>query len=53
VTADAMYDATKIKKYNRRKRIKSNIPVNKINWKKKKRGRPNIIFRNCNVSNNN
>ena len=40
VTADAMYDTAKIRKYNRRRGIKSNIPVNKRNRKKKKRGRP-------------
>lgn len=40
VTADAMYDTAKIRKYNRRREIKSNIPVNKRNRKKKKRGRP-------------
>jgi transposase len=40
VTADGMYDTAKIRKYNRRRGIKSNIPVNKRNQKKKKRGRP-------------
>ncbi len=40
VTADAMYDTAEIRKYNRRRGIKSNIPVNKRNQKKKKRGRP-------------
>ncbi|RPJ71897.1 MAG: IS4/IS5 family transposase [Alphaproteobacteria bacterium] len=40
VTADGMYDTAKIRKYNRRRGIKSNIPVNKRNEKKKKRGRP-------------
>jgi hypothetical protein len=35
-----MYDAAKIRKYNRKRGIKSNIPVNKRNKKKKKRGRP-------------
>jgi hypothetical protein len=40
VTADAMYNTAKIRKYNRKKGIKSNIPVNKRNWKKKKKGRP-------------
>ena len=34
VTADAMYDTADIRKYNRR-RIKSNIPVNTRNRKKK------------------
>jgi predicted transcriptional regulator len=40
VTADGMYDTAKIRKYNRKRGIKSNIPVNKRNQKKKKRGRP-------------
>jgi len=42
VTADAMYDAAKIRKYNRKRGIKSNIPVNLRNQKKgkKKVGRP-------------
>jgi hypothetical protein len=40
VTADAMYDTAKIRKYNRKRGIKSNIPVNKRNRKKKKGGRP-------------
>ena len=40
VTADAMYDTAKIRKYNRKRGIKSNIPVNKRNRKKEKRGRP-------------
>lgn len=40
VTADGMYDTAKIRKYNRKRGIKSNIPVNKRNRKKKKRGRP-------------
>ncbi|AKB31748.1 putative IS1648 transposase [Methanosarcina siciliae HI350] len=35
-----MYDTAKIRKYNRRRGIKSNIPVNKRNRKKKKIGRP-------------
>nr|WP_052730770.1 IS5/IS1182 family transposase [Methanosarcina horonobensis] len=40
VTADGMYDTTKIRKYNRKRGIKSNISVNKRNRKKKKIGRP-------------
>ena len=40
VTADGMYDTAKIRKYNRKRGIKSNIPVNKRNRKKRKRGRP-------------
>jgi len=35
-----MSDTAKIRKYNRRRRIKSNIPVNNRNERKKKRGRP-------------
>ena len=40
MTADGMYDTAKIRKYNRKRGIKSNIPVNKINQKNKKRRRP-------------
>ena len=42
VTADAMYDTAKIRKYNRKRGMKSNIPVNLRNQKKgkKKVGRP-------------
>jgi hypothetical protein len=40
VSADAIYDTAKIRKYNRKRGIKSNIPVNRRNQKKKKRGRP-------------
>ena len=40
MTADGMYDTAKIRKYNRKRGIRSNIPVNKRNRKKKKRGRP-------------
>ena len=42
VTADAMYDTAKIRKYNRKRGIKSNIPVNLRNQRKgkKKVGRP-------------
>ena len=35
-----MYDTAKIRKYNQKRGIKSNIPVNKRNQKNKKRGRP-------------
>jgi len=35
-----MYDAAKIREYNRKRGIKSNIPVNIRKQKKKKRGRP-------------
>ncbi|AKB54777.1 putative IS1648 transposase [Methanosarcina barkeri 227] len=34
-----MCDTAKIRKYNRKRGIKSNIPVNKRNRKNKKRGR--------------
>jgi hypothetical protein len=37
VTAHGIYDTAKIRKYNRKKGIKSNIPVNKGNQKKRKR----------------
>ncbi|MGA9187805.1 MAG: transposase [Methanosarcina sp.] len=40
VTADGMYDTAKIRKYNRKRERKFNIPVNKRNQRKKKRGRP-------------
>ncbi len=35
-----MYDTAKIRKYNRKREIKSNIPVNRRNQKNKKKGRP-------------
>jgi transposase len=35
-----MYDTSKIRKYNRKRGIKSNIPVNTRNLKQKKRGKP-------------
>jgi hypothetical protein len=38
VTADTMYDTVKIREYNRKRGIKSNIPVNRRNRKKKKKG---------------
>jgi hypothetical protein len=37
VTADAMCDTAKIRKYNRKRGIKSNIPVNKRNEEKEER----------------
>ena len=40
VNADAAYDSTDIREYNRKRGIKSNIPVNRRNRKKKKIGRP-------------
>jgi len=40
VNGDADYDSKEIRNYNRRREIKSNIPVNRRNRKKIKRGRP-------------
>lgn len=40
VNADTAFDSKDIRDYNRRRGIKSNIPVNPRNTKKKKRGRP-------------
>jgi transposase len=40
VTADAIYDSVEIREYNRKRGIKSNIPVNKRNRKRNQRGRP-------------
>ena len=40
MTADAIYDTDDFRKYNRRRGIKSNIPVNVRNRTKKKKGRP-------------
>jgi len=42
VTADAMYDTVKIRKYNRKRGIKSNIPVNKRNRETIQPGKNNI-----------
>ena len=39
VTADVIYYTSEIRKCNRKRGIKSNIPINKRNRKKKKRGR--------------
>ncbi|AKB76812.1 putative IS1648 transposase [Methanosarcina horonobensis HB-1 = JCM 15518] len=38
-----MYDTAKIRKYNRKRGIKSNIPVNKRNRKKKKGSVPEFL----------
>ena len=46
MTADGMYDTAKIRKYNRKRGIKSNIPVNKRNRKKKKKGRTIKVDKN-------
>ena len=40
ISADAAYDAREIRQYNRKRRIKSNIPVNRRSRKQPKRGRP-------------
>ncbi|WP_321420846.1 transposase [uncultured Methanomethylovorans sp.] len=40
VLADAAYDDTEIRQYLRSRAIKSNIPINTRNSKRKKRGRP-------------
>lgn len=40
VLADSAYDNSNIRGYLRSKLIKSNIPVNKRNQKKRRRGRP-------------
>ncbi len=38
--SDCAYDSEEIRSYNRKRGIKSNIPVNERNRKNKKRGRP-------------
>jgi transposase len=40
ILADAAYDAQKIRQYNRKRRIKSNIPTNPRSRVHPKRGRP-------------
>ena len=40
ISADAAYDAREIRQYNRKRRIKSNIPANRRSRKHPKRGRP-------------
>ena len=40
ISADAAYDALGTRQYNRKRGIKSNIPVNKRSRKHPKRGRP-------------
>lgn len=40
INADAAYDSKYIRNYNRGRGIKSNIPVNRRNRKKAKKGRP-------------
>ena len=40
ISADAAHDARKIRQYNRKRRTKSNIPINQRSRKQPKRGRP-------------
>ena len=40
ISADAAYDTREIRQYNRKRGIKTNIPVNKRSRKQPKRGRP-------------
>lgn len=40
ISAGAAYDAQKIRQYNRKRGIKSDIPVNRRAWRDLKRGRP-------------
>jgi len=40
ISADAAYDAREIRQYNRKRGIKSNIPVNRRSRRYPKRGRP-------------
>jgi transposase len=40
ISADAAYDAQEIRQYNRKRGIKSSIPVNRRSRKQLKRGRP-------------
>ncbi|WP_052959091.1 IS5/IS1182 family transposase [Methanoculleus sediminis] len=40
ISADAAYDAQKVRQYNWKRGIKSNIPVNRRSRKQPKRGRP-------------
>ena len=41
MTADGMYDTAKIRKYNRKRGIKSNIPVNKRKSEEKEERKTN------------
>lgn len=53
INADAAYDSKDIHEYNRARKIKTNIPINKRNHKYPKRGRPikldKDIYKNRNV----
>jgi hypothetical protein len=40
LSEDTTYDAREIRQYNRKRRVKSNIPVNRRSRKQPKRGRP-------------
>ena len=40
ISADAAYDAREIRQYNRKRGIKSNIPINRRSQRYPKRGRP-------------
>jgi len=40
ISADAAYDVREIRQYNRKRRIRSNIPVNRRSRKHPKQGRP-------------
>lgn len=46
INADAAYDSRGIRDYNRKRGIKSNIPENRRNRKKPKRGRPIKLDKN-------
>lgn len=43
ITADTAYDSHEIRRYNRKRRIRSNIPINPRNRTSPKRGRP-VLF---------
>ncbi|WP_442919545.1 transposase [Methanoculleus sp.] len=43
ISADAAYDAREIRQYNRKRRIKSNIPVNRRSRKYPKTGKANRV----------
>lgn len=46
INADAAYDSKDIRNYNRKRGIKSNIPINRRNREKPKRGRPIKLDKN-------
>ena len=45
VNGDIAFDSKEIRNYNRRRGIRSNIPINSRNTKRKKRGRPRKLDR--------